>query len=159
MRRGQYTVTADRAFEIVVDCCAAPRRHQPETWIVPEMKLAYAALHRAGQAHSIEVWDGGLLVGGVYGIAIGGLFSGESMFSRADDASKVALVTLARQLKALGVPAIDCQVPNPHLASLGARAVPRVEFLRLLEAQPDSAPGPWSLASDSTAALLSSLQR
>lgn len=153
-QRGAYTVSADRAFEIVVACCAAPRKHQAETWIGPEMRKAYAALHRAGHAHSIEVWDGGLLVGGVYGVEVGGLFSGESMFSRADDASKVALVMLARFLATRGVPAIDCQVPNPHLTSLGARAVPRTEFLRLLAARPDPAPGPWTLASDATAELV-----
>lgn len=154
LRQGRYTVSADRGFEIVMDCCAAPRAHQPETWIVPEMRKAYASLHRLGHAHSIEVWDGGLLVGGVYGVAVGGLFSGESMFSRADDASKVALVALAHLLRTRGVPAIDCQVPNPHLTTLGARAVPRAEFLGLLAAQPGPAPGPWSLPSESTAALL-----
>ena len=154
LRQAAYTVSADRAFEIVVDCCAAPRKHQPETWILPEMRKAYSALHRLGHAHSIEVWDGGLLVGGVYGVAIGGLFSGESMFSRADDASKVALVALARQLAARGVPAIDCQVPNPHLATLGARTVPRSEFLRLLASQPDPTPGAWTLANAATADLL-----
>lgn len=155
LRRGDYTVSADRAFDIVVGCCAAPRKQQPETWILPEMRAAYSALHRLGHAHSVEVWDGGLLVGGVYGLAIGGLFSGESMFSRADDASKVALVALAHHLAAQGVAAIDCQVANPHLESLGARPVPRDEFLELLHARPDPAPGPWSLANESTATLTS----
>ncbi len=159
LRRSEYTVSADRAFEIVVDCCAAPRKHQAETWIGPEMRKAYAALHRLGHAHSIEVWDDGLLVGGVYGVEVGGLFSGESMFSRADDASKVALVALAKLLAARGVPAIDCQVPNPHLTSLGARAVPRAEFLALLGARVGPAPGRWSLPSASTATLLPSLHR
>lgn len=159
LRRGGYTVSSDRAFEIVMDCCAAPRTHQPETWIVPEMRKAYSSLHRLGHAHSIEVWDGGLLVGGVYGVAVGGLFSGESMFSRSDDASKVALVALAAQLRARGVSAIDCQVPNPHLTTLGARPVPRAEFLRLLATQPDPAPGPWTLAGAATAQLLPPLQR
>jgi leucyl/phenylalanyl-tRNA--protein transferase len=159
LRQGRYTVSADRGFEIVMDCCAAPRAHQPETWIVPEMRKAYASLHRLGHAHSIEVWDGGLLVGGVYGVAVGGLFSGESMFSRADDASKVALVALASLLRARGVPAIDCQVPNPHLTTLGARAVPRSGFLKLLEAQPGPAPGTWSLPNESTAALLPTSER
>jgi len=153
LRRGGYTVSADRAFDIVMDCCAAPRKHQAETWIGLEMRKAYAALHRAGRAHSIEVWDGGLLVGGVYGVEVGGLFSGESMFSRADDASKVALVALARLLAARGVPAIDCQVPNPHLASLGARTVPRARFLELLAARPAPPAGPWSLPDASTLAL------
>ena len=154
LRRGDYTVSADRAFEIVVDCCAAPRQHQAETWIGPEMRKAYAALHRLGHAHSIEVWNGGLLVGGVYGVEVSGLFSGESMFSRADDASKVALVVLARMLAARGVPAIDCQVPNPHLTSLGARAVPCAEFLMLLAERPDPTQGSWMLASERTAELL-----
>ena len=154
LRRGDYTVSADRAFEIVVDCCAAPRQHQAETWIGPEMRKAYAALHRLGHAHSIEVWNGGLLVGGVYGVEVSGLFSGESMFSRADDASKVALVVLARLLAARGVPAIDCQVPNPHLTSLGARTVPRAEFLMLLAERPDPTQGTWMLASERTAELL-----
>lgn len=159
LRRNAYTVSADRGFEIVMDCCAAPRKQQPETWIGPEMRKAYATLHRLGHAHSIEVWEGGLLVGGVYGVEVGGLFSGESMFSRADDASKVALVALARFLAARGVPAIDCQVPNPHLESLGARTVPRAEFLALLAARAAPPPGPWTLPSDATAELLDSLQR
>jgi len=159
LRHGDYTVTADRGFEIVMDCCAAPRKQQPETWIGPEMRKAYATLHRLGHAHSIEVWDGALLVGGVYGVEVGGLFSGESMFSRADDASKVALVALARFLSQRGVPAIDCQVPNPHLASLGARTVPRLEFLALLAARPAPTPGPWTLPNGATAALLPALQQ
>jgi leucyl/phenylalanyl-tRNA--protein transferase len=159
LRRNAYTVSADCGFEIVMDCCAAPREHQAETWIGPEMRKAYATLYRMGHAHSIEVWDGGLLVGGVYGVEVGGLFSGESMFSRADDASKVALVALARFLAARGVPAIDCQVPNPHLESLGARPVARERFLALLAARPAPVPGRWTLPNGATAALLPSLQR
>ena len=128
--------TADRAFRAVVDGCAGARRDKSGrnsgTWITPQMKLAYARLHDLGYAHSIECWAGDELVGGLYGVSLGRMFFGESMFSRATDASKVALVRLAGQLRAWGFPMIDCQVMNPHLASLGAEPMRRRAFLEML---------------------------
>ena len=137
LRRATFTVTADTAFDRVVSGCAAPRAGQDGTWITRSMAAAYGRLHRAGHAHSIECWRGADLAGGLYGIAIGRVFFGESMFSRAPDASKVALVHLCT----LGFGLIDCQLPNPHLARLGAVEVDRQRFLALLDALCD-APGP-----------------
>ncbi|MGH8280243.1 MAG: leucyl/phenylalanyl-tRNA--protein transferase [Gammaproteobacteria bacterium] len=134
LRRGNYRVNFDRAFAAVIAACAAPRHNQPEggTWITPEMQAAYLELHRLGHAHSVEVCVDGELAGGLYGIAIGRAFFGESMFSRCDNASKIALVFLARQLVAWGYELIDCQVHSPHLARLGAELLPRVDFMRTL---------------------------
>jgi leucyl/phenylalanyl-tRNA--protein transferase len=116
--------------------CAGPRPGSAGggTWLGEDMRRAYAALHRAGYAHSFECWRAGELVGGLYGVAIGRMFYGESMFSRATDASKVALVGLVGELRARGFPLIDCQMRTPLLASLGAREIPRREFLRRLQA-------------------------
>lgn len=152
LRRGDLRVTADRAFADVLAACAAPRRDDDgRTWITADMRRAYEALHRHGAAHSLEVWDGaGALVGGIYGVALGRAFFGESMFSRVPDASKVAIVHLARQLARWGVPFIDCQVRSAHLVSLGAVELPRREFLRqitALVAQPGP-PSPWQLDAD-----------
>jgi leucyl/phenylalanyl-tRNA--protein transferase len=140
-----YEVSFDRAFEEVIAGCAAPRGDSRGTWITEEMASAYQALHRAGFAHSVEVWSGGQLVGGLYGVAIGRVYFGESMFSRATDASKVGFATLVRHLRAWGYTLIDCQIPNPHLASLGAETVPRSHFLRHLERDTARAghPNPW----------------
>lgn len=133
LRNGGFTVTADRAFEAVMAACAAPRDGQPGTWITDEMRAAYARLHALGAAHSVEVWHEDALVGGLYGIAMGPVFFGESMFSRAPDASKIALVRLARAMSAGGGRLIDCQMHTDHLASLGARDIARSEFIGYLD--------------------------
>lgn len=129
LRNKGYELRLDHAFAEVLEGCA----ERPEgTWLGADMKQAYLRLHREGYAHSVETWRGGELVGGLYGVALGRMFFGESMFSRASDASKVALVHLVRLLKAQGFPLVDCQVHTPLLESLGAREIPRAEFLRLL---------------------------
>jgi leucyl/phenylalanyl-tRNA--protein transferase len=128
-RKGVFRVTIDLAFPQVIRACAAPRTHQNDTWITNEMVAAYCELHNLGYAHSVESWRDGELVGGLYGVAIGKVFFGESMFSRVSDASKVALAALCRQDFAL----IDCQLPSDHLSGLGARPIPRQQFTQLLE--------------------------
>jgi leucyl/phenylalanyl-tRNA--protein transferase len=151
LRRRDVTVTADTAFAEVIAACAAPRDSDGRTWITADMQRAYLALHRHGAAHSLEVWGAeGRLVGGIYGVAIGRTFFGESMFSRATDGSKLAIVYLARQLAGWGVPFIDCQVTSDHLISLGARELPRGEFLARIAALVDLPPvaGPWRLDAD-----------
>ncbi len=132
MRQGTYRVTFDRAFRAVVEGCAAPRSYADDTWITPEIQLAYGELHDMGVAHSVEVWRNDELVGGLYGLALGRLFFGESMFSRATDASKVGFATLAEHLRDWGFELIDCQMPTQHLASFGARAIPRATFAQAL---------------------------
>ncbi|NNG65233.1 leucyl/phenylalanyl-tRNA--protein transferase, partial [Pseudomonas fragi] len=112
----------------VIQACAAPRSYADGTWITDDMQNAYTELHARGHAHSVEVWDNGTLVGGLYGLAMGQLFFGESMFSRADNASKFGFATLVRQLQAWGFVLIDCQMPTNHLESLGARSIPRQQF-------------------------------
>ena len=140
-RNRGYEVTFDRAFVAVMQHCADASLRPEGTWISPEMLVAYRNLHAAGYAHSIETWLEGRLVGGLYGIALGRVFFGESMFSRERDASKVALLQLVDFALARGVGLIDCQVASPHLASLGARDIPRGEFVARLErAIPDLAP-------------------
>lgn len=134
IRKGGYQVTFDRAFEAVMHGCAEARRAGPEgTWILPEMVEAYCELHTRGIAHSVESWIDGELAGGLYGVALGGAFFGESMFARRTDASKVALVHLVALLTARGFEIIDCQVKTAHLESLGAREIPRREFLLRLD--------------------------
>jgi leucyl/phenylalanyl-tRNA--protein transferase len=130
--RGTYEVRQDTAFEEVMRQCAAPRDGHAGTWIVPEMIAAYSALHERGIAHSVESWLGGELAGGLYGVALGKVFFGESMFARAPDASKVALVHLVERLRAADYRVIDCQQATAHLASLGAREIPRTAFAQLL---------------------------
>lgn len=147
LRRGGFEMTADRAFESVMRACAAPRPGDSGTWIGERMIRAYRQLHEAGFAHSIETWMDGELAGGLYGVAIGRAFFGESMFTHRTDASKIALVTLARQLHDWGFGLIDCQMRTPHLASMGAREIPRREFaarLRELVHQPPIS-SPWRL--------------
>ena len=139
--QGRYSVTADQAFAQVIEACTAPRRDQPETWITPEMQAAYNRLHEIGVAHSVEVSVNGELAGGIYGLALGRVFFGESMFSRYVDASKVALVALCRQLHLWGFTLLDCQVSNSHLLSMGAREIPRQAFERCLPSAPD--PDRW----------------
>lgn len=132
LRRGVFEVTLDKDFAGVMRGCAAPRRDGDGTWITAEMFAAYEELHRLGHAHAFECWHDGELVGGMYGVAIGRVFFGESMFSRMTDASKVALATACRQLTAWGYELFDCQVPNAHLASLGAVLLPRARFVAAL---------------------------
>ena len=131
--RGAYETRVDTAFREVIEACAAPRDGQGGTWIVPEMVEAYVRLHELGFAHSVESWRDGLLVGGLYGMALGKAFFGESMFARAHDASKVALVRLVERLRAGGFRVIDCQQATAHLASLGAREIPRKAFAQLVQ--------------------------
>lgn len=147
LRRGTFEVRADTAFTEVVGGCRAPRADQPGTWISDQMAQAYSALHRAGIAHSIESWIDGRLAGGLYGVALGRAFFGESMFTRVTDASKVALVALARQLSRWQFGVIDCQMNTAHLASMGAREIPRAEFTRRLRelVNCEPVPGPWRL--------------
>jgi leucyl/phenylalanyl-tRNA---protein transferase len=132
LRRKDYRVTIDSAFEPVMRACAAPRARDRGTWITAEMLDAYVGLHRAGFAHSLEVWQDETLAGGIYGVAIGRAFFGESMFSRVTDGSKIAITWLAAHLRRWGVPFIDCQLPSDHLISLGARPLRRGEFLEQL---------------------------
>jgi leucyl/phenylalanyl-tRNA--protein transferase len=134
MRKRPYRIRLDTAFVDVIDACArTPRPGQDGTWITDEMRAAYIELHRRGYAHSAEAWRGERLVGGLYGVSLGGAFFGESMFSYASDASKISLVTLMRQLAIWGIELIDCQMYTEHLASLGAEERPRREFLGALE--------------------------
>ncbi|MCC7464024.1 MAG: leucyl/phenylalanyl-tRNA--protein transferase [Gammaproteobacteria bacterium] len=133
LKRARFALSVDSEFKAVIDACAAPRARSPGTWITPEMRTAYLQLHQRQVAHSIEVWRGAELVGGVYGVAVGRVFCGESMFSRASDASKVALVALADWCRDRGHALIDCQLPSAHLRSLGSRPMPRTEFLAYLE--------------------------
>ena len=128
IRNSGFEVRLDTAFTEVMRACAEPREGAGGTWISPAMIAAYARLHQAGYAHSVETWHDGRLVGGLYGVAIGRMFYGESMFSREPDASKVALVRLARQLQHWNFGLIDCQMETAHLASLGARTMPRTAF-------------------------------
>ena len=128
LRTRGFEVSADRAFALVIATCAESRNHGEGTWITSGMQEAYCALHRIGYAHSVETWHNGELVGGLYGLAIGKAFFGESMFSRVADASKTALVGLATSLAADGYRFIDCQVVSEHLTSLGAEAAPRDRF-------------------------------
>jgi len=132
IRNKGYVVRIDCAFSEVLRGCSEPRRYEPATWLGADMRLAYARLHEAGYAHSFETWRDGELVGGLYGVAVGRMFYGESMFSRATDASKVALVRLVQVLTSRGFPLVDCQMHTPLLESLGAREIPRREFLRAL---------------------------
>jgi len=133
LRKGAFEMRTDTAFEQVMRACAAPRDGENGTWVTEEMIAAYCELHRMGHAHSVEVWMGDELAGGLYGVAIGKMFYGESMFSRRTDASKIALAHLARQLERRGFGMIDCQMHTSHLASLGARTIPRAEFIARLQ--------------------------
>ena len=175
LRKGDFHVTLDTQFRQVIEACAAPRREErkrrvpqvpwaqdaqerpprkPETstWISAEIITAYCRLHEMGVAHSVEVWKEHELIGGLYGIAIGRVFFGESMFSRATDASKVALVHLVRQLERCGYTVIDGQVSSPHLYTLGAEDISRTDFITLLQGAVDvpNHPHPWQLDADLT---------
>ena len=146
LRRRDYEVCLDRDFDSVIRACAAVERpRQDGTWITHEMLEAYERLHRLGLAHSVEVYRGGELAGGLYGVSVGNVFFGESMFSRVTDASKIALVWVTRQLQRWGYPLIDCQIRNEHLQSMGADEVPRARFLEMLAAclQAPTRRGAW----------------
>lgn len=142
LRRKCFNVTCDQSFERVINACAAPRGDHDGTWITKDMKDAYITLHKLGHAHSVECWQDGELVGGLYGVSIGRVFFGESMFSRVSNASKVAFVQLARQLDAWQFGLIDGQVHSAHLVRLGAQAIPRRQFLALLDTLCPLAPAP-----------------
>ena len=134
LKKDHYQICTDRSFIQVMEACAAPRKGQAGTWIHPQMIAAYSALHEMGLAHSVETWVEGELVGGLYGVALGKMFFGESMFSRQPDASKIAFVHLVKQLQYWEYGMIDCQVKTGHLASLGAREISRMEFSQKLDA-------------------------
>ncbi|RHW17387.1 leucyl/phenylalanyl-tRNA--protein transferase [Sphingomonas gilva] len=159
--RDRFRVTADAAFESIIALCAEAAADREETWINRQIENAFVTLHHQGHAHSIEVWDGERLAGGLYGLALGGAFFGESMVSRVADASKVALAWLVARLRVGGFSLLDCQFLTPHLASLGAIEVTRADYMALLEGAlssaegalgvavvPDSAPAPWFGALD-----------
>ena len=150
IRSQEFTVTFDRAFQGVMEGCAGPREKQDGTWITADMMRAYTRMAELGHAHSVEAWADGELAGGLYGVAVGRIFYGESMFTRRSNASKVAVSWLARQLDRWQFELIDCQMSTEHLASLGAREVPRADFLRRLEraiALPP-VPLPWVIEAD-----------
>ena len=146
LRRGDFRITADRAFAEVIAGCAEPR-DDGGTWITGEMITAYERLHAAGYAHSVEAWQDDLLVGGLYGVGLGRAFFGESMYTRVPDASKAAFVTLVRVFVERGVGLIDCQMKTEHLARFGAREIPRAEFLRRLRelVSRDAPPDLWRI--------------
>jgi leucyl/phenylalanyl-tRNA--protein transferase len=157
IRSGKFRVTLDSCFRQVLEGCAEPRRRQDGTWITAEMAEAYDHLFRLGYAHSVEVWADDRLAGGLYGVAVGRMFFGESMFSRVPDASKVALVGLSLQLELWGIACVDCQMATTHLSSMGAREIPRRQFLRhvrQLVAKP-AIPAPWRADAD----LLAKIRR
>jgi leucyl/phenylalanyl-tRNA--protein transferase len=132
LRQEPYTVTINRAFAEVMRGCAEPARGRGRTWITPEFIAAYTALHEAGHAHSVECWQGGSLVGGIYGVSVGGMFAGESMFHRVNNASKIALVHLVRRLQERDFVLFDVQMVTPATAALGAAEIPRAEYLHRL---------------------------
>lgn len=150
IRKADFALTLDRNFDGVLAGCAAPRGDNPGTWLGTEMRAAYRRLHQLGSAHSVEVWRHGGLIGGLYGVAIGRLFFGESMFSAGRDASKIALVYLARQLQRWDFPLIDGQVGSPHLYRMGAFDLPRSEFLTLMRrnAARSAIRDPWRFDAD-----------
>ncbi len=139
LRRDDYRVSVDTAFDRVIDACAETRREG--TWISHALQKSFCILHRKGIAHSVEVWEGDTLAGGLYGLALGRYFAGESMFALRPDASKIALAHLCAQLHARGFALIDCQLHSPHLATLGAETIPRQEFLQRLQ-RARALPGP-----------------
>lgn len=145
LKKHQYEIRTDASFREVMQACTEPRKAQSGTWITDEMVEAYTTLHHMGVAHSVETWMDGVLVGGLYGIALGRMFYGESMFSRVSDASKIAFVHLVKQLEIWEFGMIDCQMKTRHLASLGAREIPREQFAlklsRLIDAPSQS--GIW----------------
>lgn len=148
LRRDQFQVRFDTCFRDVMYACAAPRVQYPDggTWITDDMVAAYCGLHEMGHAHSVETWQGDSLVGGLYGVACGGVFFGESMFTRTADASKVALAALVSELRAWKFVLIDCQLPSAHLSRMGAESIARADFLAVLKEalQLPGRPGRWT---------------
>lgn len=157
VRQSPYVITADREFEAVIDACAAPRPNSNDSWINEEIRRLFLALHAQGHAHSLEAWREGELVGGLYGVALGGAFFGESMFSRADDASKIALVHLVARLRLGGFTLLDAQFQTEHLAQFGTREVPRTLYKQLL-AEAVEKPAEFAAAPD-PALLAAELER
>jgi leucyl/phenylalanyl-tRNA---protein transferase len=153
LRKEDFLITIDRAFARVLAGCAAPRVDESGTWLSAAMRRAYGALHAAGLAHSIEVWMDGELAGGIYGVAIGRMFFGESMFARRTDASKIAMVRLAAQLDRWQFPMIDCQLETQHLMSLGAEHMTRRRFVAEVEALVNEEPPAWELDADLAGAV------
>ena len=146
LKHKPFKISIDQAFEQVIEACAGPRRGDDGTWLSPEMIRAYIELHALGHAHSVECWHDNELVGGLYGLAIGQVFFGESMFSWMTDASKIALVRLNELLQSWDYQLIDCQIGNPHLSSLGAQLIPRSQFIALVEQYRDTPPHPAAWA-------------
>ena len=156
LRRRPFALSLDQCFDAVIEQCSAPRSYSTDTWITSDMKTAYLQLHELGFAHSVEVWREEQLVGGLYGVALGRLFFGESMFSRTSDASKTALACLCAHLHQWGFTAIDCQMPTAHLHRLGAVDLPRRDFMRLLggcRQATDAPSGNWRCLPDWPARL------
>jgi leucyl/phenylalanyl-tRNA--protein transferase len=150
LRKNLFTLSIDQTFEAVINACSESRATQQGTWISPEIKAAYCKMHQLGHAHSVECWQNNRLVGGLYGLAFGKVFFGESMFSRVTDASKVAFVHFVQQLQSWGFLIIDCQVETEHLTSLGAELIPRKEFVQMLQnlCYLPTKPGPWKFESN-----------
>lgn len=150
IRSRRFHVTTDTAFPDVISGCAEPRPGQDGTWITPEMHDAYCRLFEMGYAHSVETWADGRLVGGLYGVALGRMFFGESMFTRQTDASKIGFVHMVAQFERWQMPLIDCQMPTSHLASFGAREIPRTAFLDMVDrlVREPAPPTPWRLDAD-----------
>jgi leucyl/phenylalanyl-tRNA--protein transferase len=146
LKKKPFKLSFDRDFSAVIHACAKPRERSPGTWLLPQMIEAYENQHELGMAHSVEVWQDEKLVGGLYGVAIGAVFFGESMFSRVADSSKIALIHLSRTLQVWGYKMIDCQVYTQHLASLGAEEIPRQAFCHHLNqwCKLPGRPGNWS---------------
>lgn len=132
LTRKHYQIRVDFAFEAVLENCAAPRAGRPETWITPDMQQAYMDMYTAGHAHSVECWIDGALAGGLYGVATGPVFSGESMFSNRANASKIVMAHLVAGIRQAGFTLLDCQITNPHLSAMGATLLPRAEFIGVL---------------------------
>ena len=148
LKKGGFHLTIDRAFSRVLDGCAAPRAHEAGTWLSAPMRRAYTSLHALGYAHSIEIWMDGELAGGIYGVAIGRILFGESMFARRTDASKIAIVRLCAQLQRWGFPLIDCQLETQHLMSLGAEHMTRRAFVREIGRLVNEPPPVWVMDDD-----------
>jgi leucyl/phenylalanyl-tRNA---protein transferase len=150
LEKKKFSVKYDRDFKSVIENCGAPRKKEQGTWITSDIKEAYISLHRLGFAHSVEVYQDNKLVGGLYGVSLGKCFFGESMFSLVPNASKYAFITFVREISRMGFLIVDCQVPNPHLTRLGAREIPRAEFLERLEKglQYDTLAGKWEFMNE-----------